>query len=123
MTKHRSRFEPFCAVDFDEYLASQKESGTWGDDIEIKAIEEIFDRRVVIYNSESPFLEPMRTNFDEHGSAEVVQPIVLSYHGQQHYNSVFNEKVRLPLSNRRVSGSGKILAARAKSMTSDAFKC
>ena len=122
LQKHEDRFKPFIDGDYDDYVNEQMESGTWGDDIEIKVIEEIYDRRVVIYDSEEVdshgVLQPMNTNFDEEGDASTVQPIILSYHGQMHYNSVFNERYSLPIKDRRKGKSKSgIMLKRAKSMT------
>ena len=118
---HRDRFKPFIDGDYDDYISNQMESGTWGDDVEIKVIEEIYDRRVVIYDSEADgALEPMNTNFDEEGGADTAQPIIISYHGQMHYNSVFNEKFSLPIKERRLDKKkSRIMLKRAKSMTND----
>ena len=64
----------------------------------------------------------MNTNFDEEGDADAVQPIVLSYHGQMHYNSVFNEKYSLPIKEkRRDKTKSRIMLKRAKSMTNHNF--
>lgn len=109
MRKHRDRYASFCTIDYDDYLERQSEDRTWGDDLEIKALEEIFDRRIVIYSSDSPFLEPIATDFVGNGPSDESQPIILSYHGQMHYNSVFNEKSALPLVKR---GSSNILTER-----------
>jgi hypothetical protein len=113
---HRDRFQPFCSINYDDFLKYQEESGNWADDIELKALEEVFDRPIVIYDSESINIAPMKTNFDENGSDENenIKPVILSYHGHQHYNSVFNEKFSLPLLKR---SSSKILNKRKKSMS------
>ena len=84
-----------------------RRDGTWGDDIEIRALEEILDRRVDIYSAtDDPALPiaPLPTAFgdgdddnaddgcgvggDGDGDGDDRQPIRLSYHGQSHYNSV-----------------------------------
>ena len=116
LAAHRDRFQPFCSINYDDFLKYQEESGNWADDIELKALEEVFDRPIVIYDSESINIAPMKTNFDENGSDEneSIKPIILSYHGHQHYNSVFNEKFSLPLIKR---SSSKILNKRKKSMS------
>lgn len=50
MRKHRQRFEIYCATNFDKYCLDMLLSGTWGDDLEIRALEEIFDRPFFIYS-------------------------------------------------------------------------
>ena len=57
----------------------------------------MLDRIFIIYSSEDKTGEPLSTNFEEEkilGSA--VQPLKLSYHGQSHYNSIFDERKPLP---------------------------
>ncbi len=106
MEKHRERFIPFCPTNFDEHIKNMKTSGYWGDDLEIRALEEILDRVILIYSRESTIslanqqLGPVNNNFQERDLMVNVAPIILSYHGFSHYNSVFNEKQSLPLEAR-----------------------
>ena len=109
ITQHRNRFSVFVSCDFDEYLRRMLIPGTWGDDLEIRALEEIMDRLICIYSSESRELKPLNTNFDEQKLLKNVAPVILSYHGHNHYNSVFSEKQPLPLSLR---GTNVVLTAR-----------
>lgn len=106
MIRHRDRYESFCSTNFDEYIKHLRKDGTWGDHLEIKALEEIFDRLIIIYNSDSKLITPMNLiNINEKKKLEQVamrtntpiHPILISYHGRVHYNSVFNEKWTLPL--------------------------
>ena len=101
MRRHAARFAVFCAVDFEDYLAEKTSAGVWGDDLELKALEELLDRLICIYSSESLVLRPMNTNFDEERLLREVPPVILSYHGKNHYNSVQDEKQKLPLGIRR----------------------
>ena len=43
---------------FEEYVARKKQNGKWGDDLEIQALSEIYNRPVEIYAYSN---EPMRT--------------------------------------------------------------
>jgi len=89
MEIHRERFQLFCTTNFDDHLRYMALNGSWGDDLEIKALEEILDRLIVIYSTDSteqPFLQPLQTNFEEQFLLKDVSPIILSYHGQSHYN-------------------------------------
>ena len=115
MEKNAERFVEFCFDDtFAKHLERMGTSGEWGDDLEIKALEEITDRPITIYSSQSPACEPLNTNFDELGHLlQGVKPILLSYHGQNHYNSVFDIHTPLPLEER---SSRVILNIRRKSM-------
>jgi hypothetical protein len=62
--------------------------------LEIKALEEIFDRIILIYSESKPIIgypKPLNTNFDEQKLLYNITPIVLSYHGKCHYNSIVKE--------------------------------
>ena len=130
MRKHRDRFALFCTTDFDTYLNTLSRDGSWGDDLEIKALEEMIDRAIVIYSSENKNLVPMTANFDDlevlnasnndtgigtgnnsGSSSKEVLPLKLSYHGQSHYNSVFDARHPLPLS---IRGSDVLLKHRCE---------
>jgi hypothetical protein len=100
MWKHKQRFSVFCEGDFSNYILRMAESGTWADDIEIRALEELLDRLINIYDVEGSEIKPMNKSFDEDAkfsSTADNNPIILSYHGKNHYNSVFDEKIELPL--------------------------
>ena len=61
-------------------------NGVWGDDIELQAMSEVYDRPIEIYAYRA---EPMRTFHEEqNGQGNLKEPIRLSYHGNEHYNSV-----------------------------------
>jgi hypothetical protein len=66
MIKHRKRFEMFCDQNFDEHVQEMQKLGTWGDDLEIRALEEIIDRIICIYGSNMDNVdEPTNKNFEE----------------------------------------------------------
>ena len=65
-------------------------NGVWGDDVELQALSEIYERPIEIYAYRA---EPMRTFHEEDqaiGGASLGprNPIRLSYHGNEHYNSI-----------------------------------
>ena len=62
----------------------KKVNGVWGDDIEIQALSEIYNRPIEIYAYSNV---PMRTFHEQDEGAE---PFRLSYHGKSHYNSVIS---------------------------------
>ena len=130
--QHKERFEMFCSTNFDEHIKEMSQLGCWGDDLEIRALEEITDRIICIYSSDCAHsyyhdksvaeLEeiwrkqshmqgkhtlddivsaPIKQNFEEDALLKGVSPLCLSYHGQNHYNSVYNEKIPLPLNMRK----------------------
>lgn len=66
------------------YLENKKKDGVWGDDVEIQAMSEIYNRPIEIYvYSSKPIRTFHETSFNDN------EPIRLSYHGKSHYNSVF----------------------------------
>lgn len=97
MRKHKNRFAVFCVDNFDDYLQRMSRPGEWADDLEIRALEELFDRPIQIFRAESYDLEPMKTHFDEEELVKDVVPIKLSYHGRSHYNSVHDVRHPVPL--------------------------
>jgi len=114
MNQHRNRFKVFVTEDFDEYLKRIRKVSVWGDDLEIRAIEEILDRPIQIYSPENSDLEPLKINFDEIKIMRGVTPIKLSYHGHSHYNSVVDSQTQLPLEIRK---STVILKMRKKQLS------
>lgn len=103
LIRHRKRFEVFVEGDFEEHLREMSKLGIWADDLEIRALEEITDRIIVIYSSdvENVGEEPLNNNFEERNLLKGVPPITLSYHGQSHYNSIYDERYPLPLVHRK----------------------
>lgn len=76
---------------FDEYIEYMSRNGAWGDDTEIQAMSEMYDRPFYIYAYSAT---PMRTFHEVEGS---LPPIKVSYHGKCHYNSVVNTVWHEPL--------------------------
>jgi hypothetical protein len=117
MLAHRDRYEIFCTSDFDVYAARMAVDGTWAGELEIRAMEEVLDRVILIYASESRGNHnhkpvPMNTNFDEALIVGLtVEPVKLSYHQGCHYNSVYDQKCQFPLPRR---GSHTLQAARIR---------
>ncbi|CAN0315479.1 unnamed protein product, partial [Hapterophycus canaliculatus] len=70
MSKHEARFGVFVAENFRDYLYRIRQPGVWGDDLEIRALEELFDRPIEIYSSEGEHLRPMKIDFDASGVRE-----------------------------------------------------
>jgi hypothetical protein len=106
MSKHRERFSVFCTTNFEHHLRRMAVDGTWAAELEIRALEEIFDRIFSIYSSDAKEDKPlpMNTNFDERQLLGMdVETVKLSYHGGSHYNSIFDVKHALPLSLRKSS--------------------
>ena len=68
------------------YVAKKRKNAVWGDDLEIQALSEIYDRPIEIYAYSR---EPMRTFHEQMGPNE---PFKLSYHGASHYNSIVHKE-------------------------------
>lgn len=112
MIFHKNRFSMFCFEDFDEHMKEMAKVGIWGDDLEIRALEEIIDRNIRIYSSDSKEMgTPINNNFEEEDLLKGSPPITLSYHGSNHYNSVYDELHPLPLPAR---SSRTLLQSRIK---------
>jgi len=76
---------------FDDYIKMKRINGVWGDDLEIQAMSEIYNRPVEIYSySTSPIKSFHENNnfirFNRETNA--LPPIRLAYHGRKHYNSL-----------------------------------
>ena len=78
-------FEHFIEGDFDEYIKIKRKDGTWGDDIELEALSEIYDRPIEIYSGSE---KPLKCFHEKNSHVDEKKvPIRLSYHGHNHYNS------------------------------------
>ena len=86
MTAESGYFSGWIADDFPQYIARLQQNGTWGDDPELQALSELYDRPIEVWM------------FDPHSGAKVlkrlhearegVSPIRLSYYGGGHYDSI-----------------------------------
>ena len=67
-----------------EYIERKRKPGVWGDNLEIQALSEIYQRPIEIYiDVDKPINSPKNFNF---GIKRF--PIKISYHGNKHYNSI-----------------------------------
>lgn len=55
----RSHFGAYITGDFDVYVADKRGDGSWGDDLELLAAEELYDRPVEVYSAEAGSAEPL----------------------------------------------------------------
>ena len=89
---------------FEKYVAQMRQpcyqgSGEWGGDPEIRVMEEIFDRPFELWDVDRGAANGP-ANIHLEGSLPKnhrVDPIRVSYHGKNHYNSVMNRKRSFPL--------------------------
>eukprot|EP00825_Cyclidium_porcatum_P015769 TRINITY_DN1903_c0_g1_i2.p1 TRINITY_DN1903_c0_g1~~TRINITY_DN1903_c0_g1_i2.p1 ORF type:complete len:668 (+),score=151.99 TRINITY_DN1903_c0_g1_i2:92-2095(+) len=68
---------------FLSYVTHKRNDGAWGEDVEIQALSEIYDRPIDVYAYSDI---PLR-RFNESKRNQLI-PISLSYHGQSHFNSL-----------------------------------
>ncbi|XP_021897547.1 OTU domain-containing protein 3 isoform X3 [Carica papaya] len=84
IVKNREMFEPFIEDDvpFDEYCQSMEKDGTWAGHMELQAASLVTHSNICIHRNMSP--RWYIRNFDHNGA----RMIHLSYHDEEHYNSV-----------------------------------
>ena len=81
---------------FEDYIKMKKIDGVWGDDIEIQAMSEIYNRPIEIYSySKLPIKTFHENSLSVRYDRDVnkLPPIRLSYHGKAHYNSIINTDI------------------------------
>ncbi len=84
-----SRFVEGGMDTFHLYLADKRKFACWGDDPEIRAMSELYDRPVEIWAYDQQIGARKLRTFHEATSATAPQPpIRLSYYGGSHYDSV-----------------------------------
>lgn len=95
LLKNKDRYEHFVMhynVTFKQYVKGMRNFREWGGDPEIKAMEEIYDRPFEVYESvgDGDSTNPIQIHFGDlpEKDLEGVEPIRLSFHGSNHYNSV-----------------------------------
>ena len=65
------------------YIKRKRKKGIWGDNLEIQALSEIYNRPIEIYtNINKPISSFSNDKFNKR------YPIKISYHGNKHYNSI-----------------------------------
>mmetsp|Transcript_32714 Transcript_32714/g.40175 ORF Transcript_32714/g.40175 Transcript_32714/m.40175 type:complete len:517 (-) Transcript_32714:839-2389(-) len=98
MEVEKDYFQPFVVgeteEDFKSYLAYKRQDGVWGDDIEIQAMCELYDRPAQIF-AYDPVLgaNQMRT-FHEPSEGRQRPPMRLSFYGGGHYDSIIGPSHR-----------------------------
>ena len=86
--------------EFDNYINMKRKFGVWGDDVELQAISELYNRPIEIYSGSDKPLKTFHENIKEYNLKEkneqnnniIISPIRISYHGKEHYNSVIPTK-------------------------------
>ena len=65
------------------YIERKRKNGIWGDNLEIQALSEIYNRPIEIYVNVD---KPIRSFCNDGDKTKY--PIKISYHGNKHYNSI-----------------------------------
>jgi len=95
MENNRSYFSSFFAQDFDQYIANQRKLGEWGDQYSISSLQEVFKKRVKIYTPQGT--TDMDVSERIGMNQQDMKTVRLSFHGNNHYNSVLHPNDPLPL--------------------------
>jgi len=83
---HFKKFMPTLEISYKDYVNKIRANATWGDDIELAAISEMFTKKIEIYRRNGKFLNLLNTcNEQIVGNGE---PLRLLYSGN-HYDAIF----------------------------------
>jgi len=88
---NKHRFSGFIAEPVDVYCARMRQSGEWGDEVELAALSEILDRPIEVYSLDTPLTPDGRIQPRQLINNSTVRgrsPIRLTYHDGAHYNSL-----------------------------------
>ncbi|GLD97520.1 hypothetical protein PINS_up006210 [Pythium insidiosum] len=92
MESEKEYFEPYVVgdmADFLRYLAHKRRDGVWGDDPEIQAMCELYDRPAEVYAYDPTHgFRKLRTFHENSSLSRNRPPICLSYYGGGHYDSI-----------------------------------
>eukprot|EP01118_Nematostelium_gracile_P017281 TRINITY_DN7332_c0_g1_i1.p1 TRINITY_DN7332_c0_g1~~TRINITY_DN7332_c0_g1_i1.p1 ORF type:complete len:311 (-),score=68.00 TRINITY_DN7332_c0_g1_i1:70-915(-) len=90
MTAERDHFSQFIVEDFEDYIARKRKNKTFGNNTEIQAIGEMYNRPVEIYTCDVNGIrvDPINLFHGEYKTENA--PLRLSYHHGNHYNSVID---------------------------------
>jgi len=105
MIQHQIGREMYAQSDHDgyeAYVASKKKNGVWGDDPEIRAMEEMLDVKIEVWNSgleDGGGIDPSTIHLSGSLPADLqhVNTVRISFHGYNHYNSVVLDGAEPPL--------------------------
>lgn len=76
-------------ADFDAYIGRMKEDGEWGGNVELVAAARFYRRTITVYSPTGAF------SIESGHEEELGDKLLLSYHGQDHYNSVRDENTKI----------------------------
>jgi len=84
-------FESFVACDFDSYLEEKARLGVWGDEPEIQALCELYDRPAQVWSYDAE--KECATILRDYGDS-LTMPMRLSYYGGGHYDSILTTNTK-----------------------------
>jgi len=93
MWKNRDFFSLYVAEDLSTYIQRQRQLNQWGDHVEIFAMREMFNKNVEVYDKDNVD-KPKPLGLAIYDSLPIMR---LSFHGNNHYNSVVDPKQPPPI--------------------------
>ncbi|CAN0171642.1 unnamed protein product, partial [Hapterophycus canaliculatus] len=87
MRKERDHYSQFVAEAFDSYVSRKEKDGVHGNNPEMQAASELFNRPIEVYVPEKGTVP---INIFHGGYRSGNAPIRVSYHGGNHYNAVID---------------------------------
>ncbi|CAM9213380.1 unnamed protein product, partial [Phaeothamnion confervicola] len=91
MESERHYFEPYVEGGMDgflRYVDMKRRNAVWGDDPEVQALCEMYNRAAEIWAYDAAEGAKMLRTFHETGGSKRMPPVRLSYYGGGHYDSV-----------------------------------
>lgn len=88
MQAERDHFSQYVTEDFDDYIKRKRILGVYGNNLEIQAIGELYNRPIEIYRFQNSTVVMQNLFHDQYQTD--YPHIRLSYHNNNHYNSVIN---------------------------------
>jgi len=89
MEAEREHFSQFVTEDINEYIKRKRVDKSYGNNIEIQAMSEIYNRPIEVYSAVSGD-KPL--NLFHNSYKTDAPPMRISYHNGNHYNSIFDPK-------------------------------
>uniref|UniRef100_A0AC34GPA8 OTU domain-containing protein n=1 Tax=Panagrolaimus sp. ES5 TaxID=591445 RepID=A0AC34GPA8_9BILA len=90
IARNREHFSQFITEDFDAYLTRKRQAEVHGNHVELQAISEIYGRQIEIYEYDTKPVITFHPITVEANAVGEHPPLMLSYHGNVHYNSVID---------------------------------
>ena len=94
MQSEAAYFEPYVVGNMDDYMRYvmiKRQDAVWGDDPEIQAMCELYDRPAIVYAYDVVTGAKKLRTFHEHNSSVHRPAINLSYYGGGHYDSIVHQ--------------------------------